>query len=335
MDSGEVKELATDTIINTEPEQNHFKQFDISVDYSDHHYAKSNLSGCECFNNAGSNATKSITREWKILQKNLPESIYVRVYEQRIDLLSAVIVGPAGTPYHDGLFFFDILFPISYPNDPPLVYYHSHGLRLNPNLHANGLVCLSLLNTWVGRKEEKWNPSESTILQVLLSLQALVLNQKPFYNEPGLQSLRESDSRNYNNEVFVLSCKTMTYILRKPPKNFEGFVKEHFRGRASFILGACKAYMKGSALVGGYQEYSGSNSETPSIYKKESKHFKSQMGNFHFALKGAFTKNAPLDLYLAAIELDRNFRIPDWIVYVITIGACYLFFVLYDKYSRK
>jgi hypothetical protein len=48
------------------------------------------------------------------------EYIYVRVYEERIDLLRAAIVGPAGTPYHDGLFFFDVRFPSDYPKCPPV-----------------------------------------------------------------------------------------------------------------------------------------------------------------------------------------------------------------------
>jgi len=51
---------------------------------------------------------------------NYAESIYVRVYEDRIDLLRAAIVGPAGTPYHDGLFFFDVRFPSEYPKCPPV-----------------------------------------------------------------------------------------------------------------------------------------------------------------------------------------------------------------------
>ena len=38
-------------------------------------------------------------------KKNLPESIFVRVYEKRIDLLRAAIIGAAGKSYHDGLFF--------------------------------------------------------------------------------------------------------------------------------------------------------------------------------------------------------------------------------------
>lgn len=37
-----------------------------------------------------------------------------------MDLLRAVIIGPAGTPYHDGLFFFDVYFPSRYPSKPPV-----------------------------------------------------------------------------------------------------------------------------------------------------------------------------------------------------------------------
>jgi len=66
-----------------------------------------------------------------------------------------------------------------------MVYYHSGGLRVNPNLYESGKVCLSLLNTWTGSGNEVWNPKSSTILQVLLSLQALVLNENPYFNEAG------------------------------------------------------------------------------------------------------------------------------------------------------
>jgi ubiquitin-conjugating enzyme E2 O len=50
----------------------------------------------------------------------LTETIFVRVYETRMDILRAVIIGAEGTPYHDGLFFFDISFPSGYPNVPPV-----------------------------------------------------------------------------------------------------------------------------------------------------------------------------------------------------------------------
>lgn len=101
------------------------------------------------------------------------------------------------------------------------VHYHSGGLRLNPNLYACGKVCLSLLNTWSGSGCERWNPSNSTMLQVLVSIQALVLNSKPYFNEPGYSRTAntpqgERNSLAYNEEIFLLSCKTMVYSLRRP-----------------------------------------------------------------------------------------------------------------------
>ncbi|XP_048447034.1 constitutive photomorphogenesis protein 10-like isoform X2 [Pyrus x bretschneideri] len=36
-----------------------------------------------------------------------------------MDRVRAVIVGTEATPYHDGLFFFDVCFPSDYPNVPP------------------------------------------------------------------------------------------------------------------------------------------------------------------------------------------------------------------------
>ena len=51
--------------------------------------------------------------------------------------------------------------------------------------------CLSLLNTWNGRTSERWQPESTTLLQVLLSLQGLVLgDSEPFYLEAGLERLR-------------------------------------------------------------------------------------------------------------------------------------------------
>ena len=100
-----------------------------------------------------------------------------------MDLLRAVIIGAEGTPYHDGLFFFDVFFPEDYSNVPPKVYYHSHGLRINPNLYENGRVCLSLLNTINdSSKKYLWNLTSSMILQVLVS-KGLVLNEEPCFND--------------------------------------------------------------------------------------------------------------------------------------------------------
>lgn len=232
---------------------NTFKPFDTVNDHSDHYYSKPELRRVHSVKKPSKDWSKRIQREWKVLEKDLPDTIFVRAYEDRMDLLRAVIMGPAGTPYHDGLFFFDIYFPPQYPNTPPLVNYRSGGLRLNPNLYACGKVCLSLLNTWSGSGCEKWNPSNSTMLQVLVSIQALVLNAKPYFNEPGYASSAntpsgEKRSLTYNEDTFLLSCRTMLYSLRNPPKHFEDFIAGHFRKYGRNVLVACKAYLDGAQV---------------------------------------------------------------------------------------
>ncbi|KQJ82186.1 putative ubiquitin-conjugating enzyme E2 38 isoform X2 [Brachypodium distachyon] len=224
-----------------------FKQFYTVQNFSDHHYAN------KVIDTTRREWAKRIQHEWKILEKDLPASIYVCVAEDRMDCLRAAIIGPKGTPYHDGLFFFDVQFTSSYPSSPPSVYYHSGGLRLNPNLYNCGKVCLSLLGTWSGYGCETWNPAQSTMLQVLVSIQALILNEKPYFNEPGYASSAntasgEKNSVQYNKITFLHSCRTMLYSLRRPPEHFADLVAGHFRLHGRTILAACQHYMEGHTI---------------------------------------------------------------------------------------
>ncbi|RID62484.1 hypothetical protein BRARA_E01554 [Brassica rapa] len=230
----------------------HFKRFDTVEDFSDHHY----VSNGNASKQHSKTWVKKVQVDWKIfLENNLPETIFVRTCESRMDLMRAVIIGAEGTPYHDGLFFFDIHFPDNYPSVPPMVHYHSGGLRINPNLYTSGKVCLSLLGTWNGNTREQWLPRESTMLQLLVSIQALILNQKPYFNEPSYDYERtkgtpsgEAYSKVYSENVYILSLRTMVYGMRKPPKHFEEFVRSHYFERAHDIVKASNAYIEGAPV---------------------------------------------------------------------------------------
>ncbi|CAL1372779.1 unnamed protein product [Linum trigynum] len=230
-----------------------FRKFDMVNDCSDHHFVDG--AGKEMtMSQVKRSWLKRVQQEWSNLAENLPESIYVRIYEEKINLLRAAIVGAPGTPYHNGLFFFDIYLPAQYPHEPPLVHYRSGGLRINPNLYESGKVCLSLLNTWTGTGTEVWNPESSNVLQVLLSLQALVLNEKPYFNEAGYDNQigkaeGEKNSVSYNENAFLVTWKSMLYLLRKPPKHFEALVEEHIKQRSHDILVSCKAYLDGGEPI--------------------------------------------------------------------------------------
>jgi len=176
------------------------------------------------------------------LKNNLPlsndSSIWIKIPENSYNVMTVLISGPSNTPYEHGLFEFHCYLPSDYPNKPPEVLLYTTGngtVRFNPNLYNNGKVCLSLLGTWEGGHNEKWNPESSTILQVLVSIQSLILIDDPFYNEPGWEKLMGTESGNiksleYNNNLYPNTIKfAMIEMIKKPPIGFEDIVNNHFK----------------------------------------------------------------------------------------------------------
>jgi ubiquitin-conjugating enzyme E2 O len=168
---------------------------------------------------------KRIHREHLILSTSLPSSqIYIRTYDSRLDLIRALILGPADTPYEFAPFLIDLYLPPLYPSVPPIAHFHSwtSGLgRINPNLYEEGKICLSLLGTWPGRgikgESDTWS-EKSNLLQVLLSLMGLVLVKKPFYNEAGFEGYEgegayQVESALYSEKAYVMARGFVRYAL--------------------------------------------------------------------------------------------------------------------------
>ena len=101
----------------------------------------------------------------------------------------AMIIGPEGTPYEHGFYFFEFQFPYNYPQVPPRVLFKTCDgkTRFHPNLYKNGKVCLSILNTWKG---EGWTSCQ-TIRSVLMTIIS-ILDDKPLLNEPGITTKHPS-----------------------------------------------------------------------------------------------------------------------------------------------
>lgn len=175
----------------------------------------------------------TVRKEMALLATSLPDGIMVKTFEDRMDLFSALIKGPTRTPYEDGLFLFDIQLPNIYPAVPPLFRYLSQcSGRLNPNLYDNGKVCVSLLGTWIGKGTERWT-SKSSLLQVLISIQGLILVNEPYYNEAGFDSdrgLQEGyeNSRCYNEMALIKMVQSMTQLLTHPVDVFKQEIQQHF-----------------------------------------------------------------------------------------------------------
>ncbi|RMZ84016.1 hypothetical protein DV737_g1364, partial [Chaetothyriales sp. CBS 132003] len=177
---------------------------------------------------------KRMRQEHRILSTSLPPTIYIRSYESNLSLLRCLIIGPPDTPYENAPFLIDLALPPNYPTDPPTAYFHSwtSGLgRINPNLYEEGKICLSLLGTWPGKEsKESWSQS-ATILQLVVSIQGLVMVKKPFFNEAGLEDFAsepnsgyETESDQYNEKAYVMARRFVKHALTQPPAGVEDVV---------------------------------------------------------------------------------------------------------------
>ncbi|XP_065342145.1 baculoviral IAP repeat-containing protein 6 isoform X6 [Cloeon dipterum] len=184
---------------------------------------------------------KRLAQETVTLSTSLPlsysSSVFVRCDTDRMDIMKVLITGPAETPYANGCFEFDVFFPPDYPSSPMLINLQTTGhqtVRFNPNLYNDGKVCLSVLNTWHGRPEEKWNAHTSSFLQVLVSIQSLILVPEPYFNEPGYERSRGTpsgthSSREYNSNIYQATVRwAMLEQLRQPSPCFKEVIHNHF-----------------------------------------------------------------------------------------------------------
>lgn len=193
---------------------------------------------------------RTVKKEMQLLNTSLPEGIIVKGFEDRIDLYSALIKGPKRTPYEDGLFFFDFQLPADYPKNPPLCHYISYcSDRLNPNLYEGGKVCVSLLGTWGGKGTEVWSSTASSLLQVIVSIQGLILVSEPYFNEAGYERQRgtqqgRENSRMYNEMVVLKLVQATSNLLLCPPEVFKEEILEHFRSQAPKLVSRLELWLK-------------------------------------------------------------------------------------------
>ena len=63
--------------------------------------------------------THQTLEEEGTLPLSLSSSIWVRTLNSRMDCVKVMISGPQNTPYENGLFLFDVFFPVDFPGKPP------------------------------------------------------------------------------------------------------------------------------------------------------------------------------------------------------------------------
>ena len=101
---------------------------------------------------------------------------------------------------------------------------------------------MSLLGTWSGQEGETWNPKNSSFLQVMVSIQSLILVEQPYFNEPGWERKMHTPegktlSSAYNQDLHPHTIQlAMSNMLLKPPAGFEDVVINHFKMKKQEII---------------------------------------------------------------------------------------------------
>lgn len=174
--------------------------------------------------------TKRILAELKqFFDDSSINNIKIFPHETNMRHVDVLIIGNKDTPYECGFFWFKFIYPQSYPFEPPEMKFMTTDngtIRFNPNLYKNGKVCLSLLNTW----GQEWS-SINTITNVLISIQSMVMHDKPLINEPG----HENDNK-YKIDLYSKCVKyhtlrmSMKFLkgLTDAPRKLVEEAKKHF-----------------------------------------------------------------------------------------------------------
>ena len=117
---------------------------------------------------------------------------------------------------------------------PGSLPYYLWDNRFNPNLYSNGKACLSLLGNWRGQSTKNWDPKISTLLQVLISIQSIIMSDLVYYNEPSCESemgTSEWEAKNeaYSNIVRYANIKyAMIEQIKKPSQGIEEVIRRYF-----------------------------------------------------------------------------------------------------------
>lgn len=145
--------------------------------------------------------------------KNDQYDFSVGLINDDIYIWEVVIIGPSDTPYENGIYKAEMVFPINYPDAPPTFKFITE--MWHPNIDKTGNVCISILhqpgNDEFGYEDmnERWLPVR-TPESVILSI-ASILNSPNCESPANLeasQNYREN-IKEYNRKVRRLAEKSL------------------------------------------------------------------------------------------------------------------------------
>ena len=124
-------------------------------------------------------ARRRLMRDFKRITSDCPPGLTASPLNDNVMIWNAVIIGPEGTAYEDGIFKLVLQFSEEYPNKPPDVKFVSK--IYHPNFYTDGKICLDIL-------QNRWTPTYD-VSSILTSIQSL-------FNDPNPESPANVEAAN-------------------------------------------------------------------------------------------------------------------------------------------
>ena len=205
-------------------------------------------------------AISRIQRDLRVLTETplVMENIFLIPDDEDIRVVRACIIGPEDTPYENGFYFYEFVFPNNYPYSPPKAKFFSTDgyTRMHPNFYTCGKVCVSILGTWTG---PGWTSGQS-ISSVLLTLRSLMI-KNPLWQEPGFHGSTSTVNSNYNTLIKYENIRIGIHnMIKNTPRGFEPFhpiMRNHFISQYDKII----------KKLGKLKKYHNTSIQSPKIFK--------------------------------------------------------------------
>ena len=144
-------------------------------------------------------ALRRINKELKDLQTDPPSNCSAGPQGDDLFKWSAAIMGPDDSPYANGMFNLEIVFPQDYPFKPPKIKFLTKIYHCNVN--DKGGICLDIL-------KDNWSPA-LTISKVLLSICSLLTDPNP--DDPLVPAIAKEYKTNRKQHDKTAKQWTITY----------------------------------------------------------------------------------------------------------------------------
>ena len=152
-------------------------------------------------------ANKRLQSEYKQYLKEPNQYYILTPSETDFTVWNIMLFGSLGSIFEGYIFDCQMIFPIEYPNKPPILKFLSK--LPHPNIYPDGKVCISILHDEIDvsghdQLNEQWSPAQS-VHSILLSVLSLLV--EPNLDSPAnidITKLWRNDFENYKKLVYKI-----------------------------------------------------------------------------------------------------------------------------------